>query len=607
MQFLEKYLMKRRTHITKSLTGKLIITIGLIIIIGGGISWYILINNGRKTLVDNAIQYTASFSEQVKKSTRYSMLTYHREAIQKTIEDIGSAKNIKRIRIFDSKGKIFYSSRKENIGHAVDRGSSACFGCHTDPEKPTITLTSKNQWTIYKGSGGDRILAFVEPIYNEPSCYTAACHVHPQEQRVLGILETDFSLASVDKTIEQQTVEITIYAIIFMGISFIILYFVLRRLVLKPVSVLSSAMREVANGDVSRKVSITSKDEMSVLAGVFNTMTEDLRIARERMENWTQTLETEVAKKTEDLKKSQDKLIQAEKLASLGRLTADIAHEIRNPLTAIGGFVRRLSNISTNEKEKEYADIIRCEVGKLENILRDVLTFSREARYHLEKHNVEEVIQDALVIYEDLFKEHRIDLEIKTGEDLPFILIDREQVRRAIQNLITNAVDAMPDGGILTIASGKEDLHDVTYIFIKVSDTGKGVPEDKLPLIFEPFFSTKEIGHGTGLGLSITRKVMEEHGGFIKAESKVGKGSTFSLYFPYQSEEESLKVKCWEYMKCGRDKDTTIKCPAYPNFGRICWAVAGTFCEGKAQGTFAQKYEDCRKCEFYQKMVNKEL
>ena len=90
------------------------------------------------------------------------------------------------------------------------------------------------------------------------------------------------------------------------------------------------------------------------------------------------------------------------------------------------------------------------------------------------------------------------------------------------------------------------------------------------------------------------------------AESNLGEGSTFSLYFPYQSIEESQKINCWEYMKCGREKDSTMKCPAYPNFGRMCWAVAGTFCEGKVQGTFAQKYEDCKKCEFYQRVISKE-
>lgn len=594
-------------RITKSLTGKLIVAIGLIIITGGGISWYVLINAGKKNLMSNAVANTASYSDLVKRSTRYSMLTFHKEAIQKTIEDIGTKEEIKRIRIFDSKGKVFYSSHKDEIGKQVDRSVPACIGCHSDPEKPSITLRGRHEWTIYEGREGYRILTFVEPIYNEPSCYTAACHVHPQEQRVLGVLETDFSLSTMDKTIRAQTLNISLYAISFICISSIILYFVLRKFVLKPVSALSGAMEKVAGGDLKQAVNITSQDEMSRLAGIFNAMTRDLDIAKGKMENWTQSLEDEVAKKTEELKKSQDKLIQAEKLASLGRLTADVAHEIRNPLTSIGGFARRLSKIAGDEKEKGYADIIRCETDRLEKILRDVLAFSREARFHLERHNIEYVVNDTLVVYEDICKEQNIDVEITIEKDVPPVLIDIEQVRRALSNLITNAIDAMSGGGILRISSGKEDLHNVTYVFIKVTDTGKGIPEDKLPLIFEPFFSTKEIGRGTGLGLSITNKIMDEHGGFIRTESIEGKGSTFSLYFPYQSEEESLKIKCWEYMNCGRDKDATIKCPAYSDFGRICWAVAGTFCAGKVQGTFAQKYEDCRKCEFYQKVKNREI
>jgi hypothetical protein len=152
-----------------------------------------------------------------------------------------------------------------------------------------------------------------------------------------------------------------------------------------------------------------------------------------------------------------------------------------------------------------------------------------------------------------------------------------------------------------------QEVHKVMFVFVRVSDTGTGIPEEKLPLIYEPFFSTKETGHGTGLGLSITRKIMEEHGGFIHAESNVDEGSTFSLYFPYQGPAECEKISCWEFTGCGRDKDATIKCPAYPNYGRVCWAVAGTFCEGKVQGVFAQKCEDCQKCTFYQKKTKGEI
>lgn len=591
----------------KSLAAKLTLTIGLLMLLGGGISWYILINAERENLTENAIRQLSSNSQLIKRATRYGMLTFHRESVQQTINNIAASEDIKGVKIFDSKGKVFYSSHSEEIGKMVDRSSPACISCHSDPQRPSITLAGKNRWTIYSSKEGYRVLTYIDPIYNEPSCYVSTCHAHPPEQRVLGILETDFFLSEVDRMINKQIVNISFYAIVFTLTTFLILYLVIRAFVLRPISNLSEAMKKVSNGDFSQRVSVSSKDEMGILANTFNMMSDDLGAAKERMSRWTKDLAEEVSRKTDELKRSQEKLIQAEKLASLGRLTADVAHEIRNPLASIGGFAKRLSKIASTEKEKEYADTIRCEVGKLENILRDLIAFSREARFHLERHDVESVIKDIMVIFEDLCKDQNINVDIKVREGTPRVLIDSEQVRRALANLITNAIDAMPDGGVLTVSSGMEVINNADFIYIKVSDTGVGIPEERLPYIFEPFYSTKFTGHGTGLGLSITRKVIEEHGGFIRAESTVGKGSTFSLYFPYQSDEEYTKVQCWEYMRCGRDKDATIKCPAYPNFGRICWVVAGTFCEGKVQGTFAQKFEDCRKCEFYQKRVNKEI
>ncbi|MFZ2198778.1 MAG: ATP-binding protein [Thermodesulfovibrionales bacterium] len=586
--------------ISKSLAGKLILSIGVLILLGGGISWYTLISTGKRNLMKDALENATSYSDLVKKGTRYSMLTFHPEGIQHTLEEIGSRKELKGLRIFNSAGKIAYSAKKDEIGRMVDKTDAACTGCHDGVSGPAQILAHERRWMIHE-IAGDRVLTFIEPLYNESSC-TASCHAHPERLKVLGILQTDFSLAAVDKTIRRQTVNITLFAIAFMTVSAFALYFVLRRLVLKPLSTVDTAMEHVAEGDLQQSLKITSEDEMGRLASTFNAMTKELADSREKMEDWTKSLEDGIAKKTEELKKSQDKLIQAEKLASLGRLTADVAHEIRNPLTALGGFARRLHKIAEGEKEREYAEIVLTEVDRLERILKDVLTFSRDARSNLEKHDVGEIIHDIMKIYDDLCREHSISIEIMREDNLQTVLIDKDQVRQALDNLVSNAIDAMPEGGRLTVTAGREELHDVTYMFLRVTDTGSGIPVMNLPLIFEPFFTTKKIGHGTGLGLSITRKIMEEHGGFIRADSPEGMGASFTMYFPYQSDEESLQRKCWEYMKCGRDKDCSMKCPAYPNFGRICWAVAGTFCEGKIQGTFAQKYEDCKKCEFYQKM-----
>ncbi|HDO25610.1 MAG TPA: hypothetical protein ENG95_03055, partial [Nitrospirae bacterium] len=225
----------------------------------------------------------------------------------------------------------------------------------------------------------------------------------------------------------------------------------------------------------------------------------------------------------DELRYVQGKLIQAEKLSALGRLTADVAHEIRNPLTSIGGFARRLDKrLEPDSKEKEYSGIVISEVDRLEKILRDVLTFSRRAALHLEYQNINEPVNVATRTFSDMCGEQSISIEKNLDTSLPQVLIDGEQVRQALNNLITNAIDAMPKGGTLTINTLMQTLNHVDYVVVEIADTGTGIPTEKLNMIFEPFYTTKEIGIGTGLGLSICKKIMDEHNGLIHAEIQEG-------------------------------------------------------------------------------------
>jgi signal transduction histidine kinase len=310
-------------------------------------------------------------------------------------------------------------------------------------------------------------------------------------------------------------------------------------------------------------------------------------------------LNEQLGESIENLKAMQTRLIESEKLSALGRLTETVAHEIRNPLMALGGFSRRLSKLlSDDSKEKQYAQTIVSEVARLESILRDVLLFTSK-RGGLQRGDLNHVVQNAAAHFINLFATDQI---YKTVEnylpDIPLIYLDQDQLRQVISNLIGNSIDAMPEGGTLTISTNRTFFNEIEWITLTIKDTGKGMTQKQSELIFEPFYSTKRIG--TGLGLTIVHEIMEEHRGFVKTDSIEGSGTSFTLYFPYQKEEEDTVTPCWEYLGCGIETDPGRRCPAYPYFGRNCWAIAGTMCQGKVMGTYAEKLNNCNMCSFFQ-------
>jgi signal transduction histidine kinase len=314
-------------------------------------------------------------------------------------------------------------------------------------------------------------------------------------------------------------------------------------------------------------------------------------------------LNIELENSLDNLTRMQEKLVEHEKLSALGRFTADVAHEIRNPLTALGGIARRLEKrLPSGTKEKKYSDLIVAETRRLESILRDVLTYSEKEEAHLERQDLNKPVTEAAPFFCDTCYEKKIKLVGNYAEDLPKIHMHPDHVKQAVGNIIVNGIEAMPHGGTLTINTGLEKESDIDWLTVTISDTGEGIPQDSLAYIFEPFHSTKKTGVGTGLGLPISHKIMEEHRGFIRVYSKPDKGSRFKLFFPYQSESDDRKTPCWEFIGCGIKEDSTRNCPAYPYFGRICYGVAGTECEHGVSGIYAGKIEECSKCPFYQEL-----
>jgi signal transduction histidine kinase len=260
------------------------------------------------------------------------------------------------------------------------------------------------------------------------------------------------------------------------------------------------------------------------------TELEALRSAIAEME-----INTSRCKKAEE--KLQKKLIEYEKLSALGRLTANVAHEIRNPIMVIGGFTERLKKtIPTGSKEREYLDMISLESRRLGEVLRDVLTFSNKPFFLKKREDINRVVNESLKQYQEACKVQAINVQ-KCLTEVTRIYIDERQISEAVSNLISNAIDAMPNGGTLTLATKDIIVSRKNYVSARVTDTGVGISEENLKMIFEPFFTTKVAKHVTGLGLSLAKKIIEGHGGFIDVTSTPGEGSTFTLYFPYRAKD----------------------------------------------------------------------
>ncbi len=276
---------------------------------------------------------------------------------------------------------------------------------------------------------------------------------------------------------------------------------------------------------VTKKEHKRSKDEEHMLISVANTIAGIIEHSRTDLERL----------------KLQEQLAISDKMSALGRFTANVAHDIRTPLTLIGGFARRIrKNIPKESKDNEHLNIIINEVKRLENILKNVLTYSRKVTLKLERHDLNKIILDSLNAYQDRFSDTAIEIQKKL-DNIPSVMIDKEQIIEVVNNLLSNAMDSMSGGGTLTVSTNKELSQEEDYVVIKIYDTGVGMSEEELKMIFEPFYSTKIIGHGTGLGLPISKKIMEDHSGFISVDSKKGTGSAFKLFFPLNSHHNSKK------------------------------------------------------------------
>jgi two-component system NtrC family sensor kinase len=519
----------------RSLSFKLYFLLLILLIISFTGIMYFNVTSYTNQINESVINSAIQASDLIKRSARYSMLKNDRENLSNIISTIGQEKGMEGIRIYNKPGKIAFSNDLGEVDTIVDKKVEQCYVCH-EKEPAQVHLTTKNRIRILTSPHGYRVLGLINPIENEPDCFTSNCHAHSPKDKLLGLLDVKMSLKSVDEETYRTRKKMILFSSIMIFVTALLFAGFILRLVHIPIRKLAKGTREVANLNLDYAIDFVSKDEMGELARSFNQMTRQLKAANEANQEWSLTLEKKVREKSEELKKAQTHLLLVEKIASLGKLSAVVAHEINNPLSGILTYAKLCLKIIQNpaslSREQtnsvvQFLSVIRDEAIRCGDIVKNLLIFAKKDFGKWSEESLNKIIHNSiqLVKHKIQIKELELIQELAEGNDT--IYCDTSGIQHILVALFINAIDAMSKGGKLKIKTILLDGGQEVQIVI--SDTGSGIPEEILPHIFEPFVSTKD---STGLGLAVVYGIIQQHKGEIEVESSPNQGTTFTITLP---------------------------------------------------------------------------
>ena len=528
----------RRFH--HSLSVKLIALLLSALLVTFGLLGYANIRLHRQHLEQATLTAAERISDTIKHSTSYDMLHNDREALYSNMRTIGAEPGIVSLRIFDSTGRISYSTDAAETGRRVNMREEACYACHAQAA-PLSRLDRPDRFRIYRANG-TRVLGIINPIENRPACWNAECHAHPASQQILGVLDTNLSLQTADANLRETTWRMALYTLLAMiGISLMSWLFIWR-LVYRRVAALTAGTERLMDGDLGYQIPVASDDEVGELADSFNLMSLRLRDANEEVVAWAKTLEDRVEEKAGELKQAHEQMLVVERMASIGKLAAVVAHEVNNPLSGILTYAKllkrwidqgELGKDSQPEKlgeARQCLDLIESESRRCGDLVRNLLTFSRTHPMNLAWTELNPIVERCLLLLQHQLEMNGINWQADLASDLPPVHCDGAQIEQVLLALVMNAIDAMPGGGNLRLLT--RNLPATGQVEMQVRDNGTGIPADLLPQIFEPFVTTKESGKGVGLGLAVSKGIVERHHGQIAVESEVGRGTCFHIFLP---------------------------------------------------------------------------
>lgn len=470
----------------------------------------------------------------IRRSTRAAMLDNRPEEVRRILDTIGAQPGIERIRIFDKQGRISASTHAEEIGAVVDMETEQCFVCHR-ADKPLEKLEGVDRMRTFVNGGGQRVLSVILPIPNAPDCSTAPCHVHDAAKQVLGVLDYHVSLAGVDERIEASERQMAVGLGATVAAVLLLSGFLTWFLVLRPLRRFADATERVKSGDLAASVDVDSGDEFGGLALSWNQMVDELSRARGELEQWSRTLEVRVEDATKHLDAAHRRMLVVEKMASLGKLAAVVAHEINNPLAGIATYAkllrRRLAGRDAQDAETAKAlELVESEAIRCGQIVKNLLLFSRTPGSRFTEESVAPLLERCAALVRHQAEMQEVQIRVEVASDLPRVTCDPSQVQQIVLALAMNAIEATGRSGTVTLRASRDDQGD--GVRIQVSDTGCGIAAEDLPHVFEPFFTTKSEGKGVGLGLAVVYGIVQRHHGQVDVDTEPGKGTTFTVRLP---------------------------------------------------------------------------
>lgn len=500
---------------------------------------YVIVEHQLMHSEQEVAERATQIADLIVKSTRYAMLVNEREIADHIIGDIGRQHGIERVRVMNKDGVIVHSKERAENGYAIDQDEEPCTRCH-ETGKTLSRVPEDKRWRIYTDGYGQRLLAAMAPIRNEPSCYEASCHEHRPGQSVLGVVDIAYSLDEMDAEMREHGIAIfglsaAVILVIAVGVGIL-----LQRLIYVPLKDLNLGAQRISSGDLEHQLPVRSADEFGRVAESFNQMSTTLRRTLHELKELVQTLEQKVEERTAELRTAEAELAQGEKLASIGLLASGIAHELNNPLTGVLTFTTLLrKKMPDGSPDAEDLDLVIAETKRCASIIRRLLDFARQKVPTEGFVDLNAVLEDVVRFVANPATVQKIAIETRLDPDLPEVWGDADLVKQVVLNILVNATQAISGEGHILVESrrlapgeGGTKRDGPTMVEFAITDDGCGIPEENLQRIFDPFFTSKEVGKGTGLGLSVSYGIVKAHGGSIRVESVVGEGSTFRVQLP---------------------------------------------------------------------------